>query len=254
MGKTNCGHLWIGLLLIGMNAVAQRKTWITYEVGYVSNSQQWTSTVDLDVLNSGTSTVGFYIEQELHKNVSVEVGVAENFYGFDANVIKGTDSLTISSYASYTQFPLRVKGRFNLLRNRFFVVPALGLAYSSRDYTGHRIYPTNHYNYFYIDPNNAGYTFQVAHDYPKNLLFLQSGITLEYTAKWWRVGLSASYSYLGKDLLQLSVNDLNTDLYSNGNYAAYQLRSSFCVSELYNKISSKLKARKARKKDKTSQE
>jgi len=204
------------------NVYSQNRTWITYEVGQSRNQNEWNSNgSNLEIRKGHEGIVGLYIEQEVNKYLSIEIGVNDKFYGFDAK-INEVDTIKLSSYAQYVQIPLRLKGKFNLFKERVYLSSFVGVGFTFNSYNGVKIYPN-------------GYDYLIQSNFPKNIYILQSGLNLEVMLKSWRFGCLVTYNNNPKDFIKYSVDALETSFKSTGDYMTYQLRVGYAISNIWKK-------------------
>ena len=204
---------------------AQNRTWLNYEVGITASQQSWnTQLSNLHILKPTNSIVGGYIEQELNHFLSIESGINDKFYGFDAYYF-GSDSLSTGAYAQCVQIPLRLRTRINLLNNKLFLSPHVGLGLLIKSYDGILIFPEGKFD------------IEVKTAFPKTALLIETGLSLELILKSWKFAFlaTASINYTGKDFINYSIKDMNTSFSTTGSYVTYQIRVGYAISNIWNR-------------------
>ena len=203
---------------------AQNRTWLNYEVGITKNSQSWNTQLNnLDFQKSTHSIVGGYIEQEINSFLSIELGVNDKFYGFDAFYFD-SDTLNIGSYAQCVQIPLRLRTRINLFKDKLFLSPHVGLGLLIKSYDGIGAFPKS--EEINIDVKTA---------FPKTSCLIETGVSIEFILKSWKFAFLATGNYSGKDFINYSIKDMNTYFSTNGSYISYQVRIGYAISNFWNR-------------------
>ena len=205
---------------------AQNRTWLNYEVGISNNSQNWNTQLNnLHFQKSSHSIVGGYIEQEINKFLSIELGVNDKFYGFDAFYIENdTVRNNLGSYAQCVQIPLRLRTRINLLNNKLFLSPHVGVGLLVKSYGG-------------IGPifKSEDFDIEIKTEFPKTAFLIETGLSLELILKSWKFAFLATGNYSGKEFINYSVKDKNTYFSTNGNYVTYQIRIGYAISNFWSR-------------------
>lgn len=215
---------FILILSLNIDLNAQNRTWLNYEVGITVNSYSVNTQLNnLYFQKSTHSIVGGYLEQEINSFLSVELGVNDKFYGFDASYF-GNDTLNLISYAQYAQIPLRLRTRFNLLGNKLFLSPHIGLGVLIKSYDNIGTFPKN--EEFNIDIKTA---------FPKVSCLIETGLSLEMILRSWKFAFLATGNYGKKDFMNYSIKNMDTFFSTNGSYIAYQFRIGYAISNLWNR-------------------
>ena len=203
---------------------AQNRTWLNYEVGIIQDSYNCNTQLNnLHFLKARESIVGGYIEQEINKFLSIELGVNDKFYGCDALYVENdTVMFNLMYYAQCVQIPLRLRTRINLLKDKLFLSPHVGLGLLIKSYDGLGTYPE--YEDFNIEIKTA---------FPKTACLIETGLSIELILKSWKFAFLATGSYSGKEFINYSVKDMDTYFSSNGSYFSYQIRIGYAISNFW---------------------
>ena len=205
---------------------AQNRTWLNYEVGISHNSQNWNTQLhNLHFQKSSHSIAGGYIEQEINHFLSVEIGVNDKFYGFDAFYI-GNDTVSdnLGSYAQCVQIPLRLRTRINLLNNKLFLSPHVGVGLLIKSYSGVGSLL-----------ESEDFDIEMKTQFPQKAFLIESGLSIELILKSWKFAFLATGNYSGKEFINYSVKDKNTYFSANGSYATYQIRAGYAISNFWSR-------------------
>jgi hypothetical protein len=205
---------------------AQNRTWLNYEVGVSNNSQNWNTQLNnLYFQKSSHSIVGGYIEQEINNFLSVELGVNDKFYGFDAFYIENdTVKNNLGSYAQCIQIPLRLRTRINLLNNKLFLSPHVGAGLLIKSYGGVE-------SFF----EGEDFDIEVKTKFPKTAFLIETGLSIELILKSWKFAFLATGNYSGKEFINYSVKEKNTYFSTNGNYITFQIRVGYAISNFWSR-------------------
>jgi hypothetical protein len=167
------------------------------------------------------SIVGGYIEQELNQFLSLEIGVNDKFYGFDAYYL-GTDTINFGSYAQCVQVPLRLRSRINLFKDKLFLSPHIGVGILFQSYSGIGNY---------IDNNE--YNITIKSEFPQTACLIETGLSMELILKSWKFAFMVTSNYSGKDFIKYSIDNMNTVFSTNGDYFTYKIRIGYAISNIW---------------------
>jgi hypothetical protein len=215
----------ITIVIIGyVNQIkAQNRTWINYELGIATNNQSWNTQLNIDPQKSNHSIVGGLIEQELSRFLSVEAGVNDKFYGFDAYYY-GSDTVNIMSHSQYLGIPLRLRTRINILKEKLFISPHIGLTLLCKSYSGVEFYP-----------DNGEFTMTIKSNYPQTTILFESGISLECILKSWKFGFMITSNMSRRDFMNYTIDNKDTYFVIDGSYFTYSLRIGYAISNIWKK-------------------
>ena len=236
-------RIFIILILIGISqfSFGQKSTFIGFEGAVTSDIYEIVDPCNI-IQNTPliTGSWGFTIGQEINKNFLIESGIIRKYYA-EGYAFSSQPNIGFSgnAYNSW-QIPLRLKGKINLVKNKFFLTTSIGYHYCINTEYG---YGGGSGGFGKIDSQDTipGSYFTINDSIAKTFSLIEAGVGLEVIAfKGFHIYLSSSY-FVGLNKvyqLDLTVEDEickteNAVALSKGSYWNIAFGIKYSISNLW---------------------
>ena len=184
---------------------------------------------------------GFSVGQEINRNLLIETGFFIKYYDVGYGYSSGFGNVGFSSNAfDSRQIPVRLKARFNLLKDRLFLTTTVGYHFCFNYDYGDDYGSGGSETIIGNDTVNMSYTVRAL---SKDFSLIETGVGLEFALfDGFIVSLSSSY-YAGlkkiyqMDITRKDADCISTDSYgiSKGSYWSVAFGVKYAVSNLWKK-------------------
>lgn len=215
---------------ISITSQGQSSTLISYEVGPNNHFANFNSQSEIDYRPSKEGVPGIVVTQQVFKDIYIESGVYNNFFGFDMIYTGTTDTSNLIFAQEQLNIPLRLQFRHAFLKNHLVISMTTGanFVFGVGDNT-YTFYSSNNYD---IETNNL--------TYKDSYTLLEFGIGANvFIGKHFFFGVNYRLNKGFNEMFNLTATsneqNVNYKLSSTGDYHALMFSIGYRISQIWNK-------------------